>query len=64
LIPFLLITAPSVNRRSITLGTIFPYKAQYFTPLLTLFMPFWQVLLFLHMIKETKKKGEEFNKQD
>jgi hypothetical protein len=28
---------------------------QFFTPLLTLCMPFWQVLLFLHMIKETKK---------
>ena len=32
--------------------------------LMTLCMPFWQVLLFLHMIKETKKKGEGFNKQD
>ena len=37
---------------------------QYFTPLLTLCMPCWQVLLFLHMIKETKKKGEGLNKQD
>jgi hypothetical protein len=36
---------------------------QYFTSLLTLCMPFWQVLLFLHMIKETEDKGRRINEQ-
>ena len=32
--------------------------------MLASFILCWQVLLFLHMIKETKKKGEGLNKQD